>query len=427
MKTSMFIATLVAILVCWGCHKKIDTILSTEISNHGTPPFRLNKFPDTSRIIRFTSPYTKGEIVATSFRGHYIIDNDIIITEEQLDYLKNPKFNPEISIRSSGFNIKKNGAYIVPDPNGFFLNYWQNGVIPYIINTGFSSAHQAVILQAMSDWESVSGVDFIPMTGTAAKFISFVPTVDTNLSHIGVASSTGQSIYLGTANGPDLATATHEIGHAMGLFHEQSRSDRDNFIVINSSNIASGMSHNFNTYFQNNLNGVDIGSFDFNSIMLYPSVITDSRFVNNVTIPTLKKLDSSQWNRNTSISSGDAATVSQIFGAPFARLELVNKYFDETYSGSTHTIYSLDDIFIKVYADAACTIPYTGSNSITVRLTYYEYTPTESKSHLTITIPGGTNSYLITNDLLTRYYHSDYGIPIYDETRVYSTRSGNFR
>lgn len=428
MKSTLLYVTFIVVLTGLGCQKKIDKILTSENLNQSIiPPFRLNAFPDSTKIIRFTSPYAKDEIVVTNFKGHYIIDNDIIITQEQLDYLKTPKFNTQISILSSGIGVKKNGAYVIPDPNGFFLNYWQNGVIPYVINSGFSSAHQATILQAMSDWENVSGVDFIPMTGSVSKFISFVPTVDTNASHIGVASTTGQSIYLGTANGLDLATAIHEIGHSMGLFHEQSRSDRDNFIVINTSNIVSGQAHNFNTYFQNNLNGVDVGPFDFSSIMLYPSVITDGRFVNNVAIPTLKRLDSSQWNRNTSISSGDAATVSQIFGAPFARLEITNKYFDETYSGQTHSIYSIDDVYVKIYADAQCTVPYIGSSSITIKLIYDEYLPTHSSEHLTITIPSGVNSYLLQNDLVTRHYYADYGTPIYDVTRIYAPRSANFR
>ncbi|TDO28399.1 M12 family metallopeptidase [Sediminibacterium goheungense] len=427
MKSSMLVATIVVIIVFWGCQKKNDAIPKIETLAKENPPFKLNVFPDSSRILRFSSPYTKEEIVVTCFKGHYIIDNDIILTEEQLNYLKAPRPNVEISIKSSGLDVKKNGAYIIQDPNGSFLNFWDNGIIPYIINSGFSSAHQAVILQAMTDWENVSGVDFVPLTGSPQKFISFVPTTNMNLSQIGVANTTGQSIYLGTANGPDLATAIHEIGHAMGLFHEHSRSDRGNFIRINTSNIASGKEVNFNTYFQNNWNGIDVGPFDFNSIMLYPSLISDPAFVNNITIPTLTRLDSSQWGRNTSISLGDAETASQLFGSPYAKLELVNKYYDETYSGQTHSIYSIDDIYIKVYADRLCTIPYTGSSSITVRLTYYEYTPSESKSHLTITIPSGTNSYLLYNDLVSKNYYADYGTPLYDETRIFVPRSGNFR
>jgi hypothetical protein len=42
-----------------------------------------------------------------------------------------------------------------------------------------------------------------------------------------------------------IGTAVHELGHALGMAHEQSRPDRDSFVKIHWNNIQSGMSHNF--------------------------------------------------------------------------------------------------------------------------------------------------------------------------------------
>merc|ERR1719499_1442294 len=42
-----------------------------------------------------------------------------------------------------------------------------------------------------------------------------------------------------------LGTAIHELGHALGMRHEQSRKDRDAYVKILWRNIVSGMEYNF--------------------------------------------------------------------------------------------------------------------------------------------------------------------------------------
>jgi Astacin (Peptidase family M12A) len=61
-------------------------------------------------------------------------------------------------------------------------------------------------------------------------------------------------------------TVIHEIGHAVGLFHEHAREDRGNFINIDDDNIRDGYGHDFDRQ----VDGADdSGPYDYDSIMHY--------------------------------------------------------------------------------------------------------------------------------------------------------------
>lgn len=59
-------------------------------------------------------------------------------------------------------------------------------------------------------------------------------------------------------------TITHELLHSLGFWHEQSRYDRDQYIVIDTSNIAKENRHNFQIE-----PGNALGAYDYKSIMHY--------------------------------------------------------------------------------------------------------------------------------------------------------------
>ena len=60
----------------------------------------------------------------------------------------------------------------------------------------------------------------------------------------------------------------HEIGHAIGFWHEQSRPDRDNYVTVNLQNIREGKLHNFNKRNYKQVNSQGSG-YDYGSIMHY--------------------------------------------------------------------------------------------------------------------------------------------------------------
>jgi hypothetical protein len=133
---------------------------------------------------------------------------------------------------------------------GVFINgssyRWPNGTVPYVIDASFSSYEQSVIQSAMNHVAgSVAGVNFKPRT-TETSYIVFAFSSGGCNSYVGRQSSGApQTISLPSWCAQSMGSTAHEILHALGMWHEQSRCDRDTYITINTANIQSGQSHNF--------------------------------------------------------------------------------------------------------------------------------------------------------------------------------------
>jgi hypothetical protein len=97
----------------------------------------------------------------------------------------------------------------------------------------------------------------------------------------------------------------HEIGHAVGLFHEQSREDRDQFIEILFDSVIPEARHNFS---QHIVDGTDFGPYDYASIMHYPR--TAFSMDGGETILPKNGADIGQ---REALSEGDIATIRLLY------------------------------------------------------------------------------------------------------------------
>jgi hypothetical protein len=100
----------------------------------------------------------------------------------------------------------------------------------------------------------------------------------------------------------------HEIGHAVGLWHEQSREDRDSMVTIRWENIPEAAAHNFHQQIED---GDDINTYDYASIMHYP-VDAFSKNGEPTIVPTASGV---QIGQREGLSEGDIAAVAKMYPA----------------------------------------------------------------------------------------------------------------
>lgn len=141
---------------------------------------------------------------------------------------------------------------------------WPSGRIPYNIDANLPNKQR--VNDAIANWQSKTGITFVVRT-SEADYVTF-------------KNGAGCSSRLGKAGGQQFVTlgptcttgnAIHEIGHVVGLWHEQSRADRDENVIIHFEHVEEGFEHNFDTYVQQKADGVDLSLYNYRSIMHYPA------------------------------------------------------------------------------------------------------------------------------------------------------------
>lgn len=154
----------------------------------------------------------------------------------------------------SDINPREKGATIIGD-----FRFWTNSTMPYEITPNHPRADD--ILSAIEEVNESTNLCLIPRS-TEDNYVNFF-------------EGQGCWSYLGMIGGPQnisisqycsRGSVIHEIFHAAGMYHEQSRSDRDSYVTINFENIREGLEGNFQKY----SSGQDFGVYDYNSIMHYP-------------------------------------------------------------------------------------------------------------------------------------------------------------
>ena len=112
----------------------------------------------------------------------------------------------------------------------------------------------------MADWENVANVNFRPRNGDDNYL--YIQDSDVNSSQVGMVGG-GQVVNI--YNWGSNFIIVHELGHALGYWHEHQRASRDSYVQIRWGLVEEGTGHNFVIVPE----AREYGPYDFDSVMHY--------------------------------------------------------------------------------------------------------------------------------------------------------------
>ncbi|KAL1419742.1 hypothetical protein MTO96_004665 [Rhipicephalus appendiculatus] len=140
---------------------------------------------------------------------------------------------------------------------------WPGGVVHYIIDDAFDSWEKEEILSAMQQIESVSCVQFRERADEEGYI--HILSKQGCFSEVGM-SGLRQLVSLNFEVCATYGTIVHELLHVLGLWHEQSRADRDRYVRVVWNNVVPRFKANFMK--TNRVPYLD-EDYDYESIMHY--------------------------------------------------------------------------------------------------------------------------------------------------------------
>ncbi|XP_055527782.1 zinc metalloproteinase nas-4-like [Wyeomyia smithii] len=149
---------------------------------------------------------------------------------------------------------------------------WPNNTVHYkIIPENFTSEQIDYIHKALNTIANVSCLTFVEAGPDATSYVRVVGDSIGCFSEVGFTGSI-QDLNL-APNALEqgcfrLGTIIHEFLHALGFYHMQSASDRDDYVTIVWENIQRGAEHNFEKYASTEVSHFDT-EYDYGSVLHY--------------------------------------------------------------------------------------------------------------------------------------------------------------
>lgn len=200
-----------------------------------------------------------------------------------------------------------NRAVAVPDGS----QLWPDGVVPYVIDSSLPAANVQSILSAAGQWNQLSAITLKryseqELNSLAIQdYVRFIPG-EFCASWVG---KRGGEQELWVAPNCSSGSLMHEMGHVIGLEHEHTRPDRNQYITIHWDNIQADRVHNFDAA---PAGSRVVGEYDYDSIMHYGP---DNFSINGQPTISIKDGSARVIGQRIAPSEGDIGSVGRLYGA----------------------------------------------------------------------------------------------------------------
>ena len=195
---------------------------------------------------------------------------------------------------------------------------WPYNTVYYKIDAALPLLSKTRVAEAIAYWQANARIKFVVRT-TQPNYVTFRPGSGCS-SSVGMV---GGQQYINISTGCSKGSIIHEINHTLGVWHEQSRKDRDANVKIHWANISPGYDHNFKTYIERGVDGFDHGPFNLGSIMMYGPY----SFSKNG-LPTITRKNGTLYTvQRDALSAGDKATFVTMYQSKAALHSGPKTYF----------------------------------------------------------------------------------------------------